>query len=109
MVKPGQRFGAFNQYAPGDIVEMSETEAAGFADKLAPAPAAPAAQPAPVEQPAPPELIAALDGLPEGALEALLAGGFVTVNQVRHAPDAALLALPGIGRATLRKIREALK
>lgn len=102
MVKPGCRFGAVDQYGPGDIVELSEQEAAGFADKLAPAPAAPATAPASLAV----DLPDALGGLPEGVVEALATGGFVAVDQVRQASDAALLALPGIGRATVRKIRE---
>lgn len=33
-VKPGYKHGATNQYEPGDTVEMTEEEAAGFLDKL---------------------------------------------------------------------------
>ncbi len=35
-VKPGYTHGAFGQHQAGDIVELSEAEAAGFLDKLAP-------------------------------------------------------------------------
>lgn len=33
-VKPGRMHGAFNQYGPGSIVELTEDEAGGFLDKL---------------------------------------------------------------------------
>jgi hypothetical protein len=33
-VKPGLMHGAFNQYGPGSIVELTEDEAGGFLDKL---------------------------------------------------------------------------
>ena len=35
-VKEGQTFGANNEYSEGDIVELTEAEAAGFEDKLEP-------------------------------------------------------------------------
>ncbi len=37
-IKPGYTHGAFGQYQAGDIVEMTEAEAKGFLDKLAPVP-----------------------------------------------------------------------
>ncbi len=33
-VRPGYRHGTQNQYGPGDVVELTEVEAAGFLDKL---------------------------------------------------------------------------
>lgn len=33
-VKPGVRHGPFDKYGPGDLVEHTEAEAAGFLDKL---------------------------------------------------------------------------
>lgn len=33
-VKTGFRHGNLNQYGPGDVVELTEEEAAGFLDKL---------------------------------------------------------------------------
>lgn len=33
-VRPGRRHGKDNEYGPGDVVEMTEQEAAGFLDKL---------------------------------------------------------------------------
>jgi len=105
-VKPGVRFGASDQHAPGDIVDLSEQEAAGFADKLAL-----------VREPAtPPRLPEALTpiseaqgSLPPAIEAALLEAGLATVEQVRATSDAGLLALPGIGRAALKKIREATR
>lgn len=35
-VRPGYRHGAQKQYGPGDVVELTEQEAAGFLDKLEP-------------------------------------------------------------------------
>lgn len=106
MVRPGCRFGAFDQYGPGDIVAMTEQEAAGFSDKLAVYldPASPPSLPKSMSQPAPGQ---ALGGLPAQVVEALARAGLDTVARVRAASDTALLALPGVGRATLRKIREA--
>ena len=36
VVREGMRFGANNQYGPGDEVELTPDEAAGFLDKLQP-------------------------------------------------------------------------
>ena len=33
-VRPGFRFGAQNQHAPGDVVQLEEAAALGFLDKL---------------------------------------------------------------------------
>lgn len=33
-VRPGFRFGAYDQHGPGTVVELTEAEAAGFRDKL---------------------------------------------------------------------------
>ena len=33
-VRPGFRFGAQNQHAPGDVVQLDEAAALGFLDKL---------------------------------------------------------------------------
>lgn len=35
-VKPGYEFGKNKEYKPGDTVELTEEEAAGFLDKLEP-------------------------------------------------------------------------
>lgn len=33
-VRPGFRFGAFDELGPGDVVELTDGEAQGFRDKL---------------------------------------------------------------------------
>ena len=33
-VRPGFRFGAFDELGPGDVVELTDVEAQGFRDKL---------------------------------------------------------------------------
>ncbi len=33
-VRPGFRFGTFDEHGPGDVVELTEYEAGGFLDKL---------------------------------------------------------------------------
>lgn len=51
VVRPGNRFGAENQYGPGDVVELTEREYRGLEDKLVPVLAA---SPAPAENPSEP-------------------------------------------------------
>ncbi len=48
-VRPGFRFGAYDQHEPGTVVELTEAEAAGFRDKLERV-----AEPAQVHQDEPP-------------------------------------------------------
>lgn len=50
-----------------------------------------------------------LGGLPDGLAERLRAGGFTTRQQVRDADDERLLAIEGVGDATLKKIRDEVK
>ena len=45
-VKPGQTFGVRSDYGPGDMVQLTEREAAGFLDKLELVDAASVEQPA---------------------------------------------------------------
>ena len=33
-VRPGRTFGMYDQYRPGDLVELTDSEAGGFLDKL---------------------------------------------------------------------------
>lgn len=47
-VRPGILHGAQRQYKPGDVLELTEQEAAGFLDKLELVPDEPAAAAAPV-------------------------------------------------------------
>jgi DNA-directed RNA polymerase alpha subunit len=44
-------------------------------------------------------------GLSEGAAQALRDAGYASVASLRKAPDEELLAVPGIGAATLQQIR----
>lgn len=46
-VRPGFRHGAQRQYGPGDVLEMTEQDAAGFLDKLELVPEEPDAAAAP--------------------------------------------------------------
>ena len=46
--------------------------------------------------------------LPDDAFEALVDAGLVTADDVRRMTDEALLALDGVGPATVRKIRKVL-
>jgi hypothetical protein len=54
-VRPGFRHGAFDQYGPGDEVQLTALEAAGFLDKLEEVAASPVAEPKsePVAEPEP--------------------------------------------------------
>lgn len=45
-VKPGRKFGKNKEFKPGDVVELTPEEAAGFLDKLTPV-----ADPVAVEDP----------------------------------------------------------
>lgn len=50
------------------------------------------------------------EGLPSGigpkTAERLFQAGFRTAEEVRSAPDEALLAIPGIGQATVAKLKD---
>lgn len=67
-------------------------------------------QPEP-EVPKAPEKITPIDSLPLDAniIAALIAGGFTTVEQVRKADEADLVAVKGIGKSTAEKIRAAVE
>ncbi len=64
-----------------------------------------AATPAPAENPQ--EFFRAVKaaGINVGIARSLYAAGFRSADQVRASDDASLLAAPGVGRATLRKLR----
>jgi hypothetical protein len=96
-VKPGLYFGYANQYGPGAVVILTDEEAAGFLDKLE-------LVTAPVEEPSAPTGWGDLDAKIVASLEA--AG--LTPAAVPTMADDALLAITGIGPATLLKIRSAL-
>lgn len=90
--------GAKRPYGPGDAVDVPE----GLAQALGLTPMAP---PEPEFAPA-----VALDvlGMPSVVSDALITAGY-TVETARAASDDELLAVKGIGPATLRQIRAALE
>lgn len=121
-VRPGYRHGKDGQYGPGDKIELSVEEAAGFLDKLELA-----------QAPTVAELVDGLTVVAEGVIGnastdaaggdslnmiepwrgleakiviALEAGG-VTPAMVATLSDEELLSVAGIGPATLSKIRAA--
>lgn len=119
-VKPGFRFGNRKQYGEGDIVHLSEQEAAGFLDKLEPVPDAPTmliVNPAPFPAPAPapilvPDAWAHIDfgDLSKSLhmISLLVEAGFTTPDHVRGANDDELLAIKGIGGKSLAVLRSVL-
>ena len=98
MVKAGRRFGAENQYGPGDKVELSPQEAAGFLDKLS----GPLAEE--VAEPDAGDL--SWGDLAAKTVAALEAAG-MTPATAKAASDDDLLAIEGIGPAALVAIRGA--
>ena len=93
-VRSGMAFGASNQYGPGDKVFLSPEEAAGFLDKLeAVEPGGEDASP--------------WGDLAANVVKALEAAGLAP-DAVLAMDDDALLAVKGIGPATLGAIRAAL-
>lgn len=105
VVKQGRHHGAMRQYGPGDVVELDEESAKLFADKLDPL-----LGEVTITSPDPQlavqgDLVEALDA---NVVDLLLAGGFTSVAEVAAASDNQLLSLDGVGRVTLRLIREAI-
>lgn len=104
IVRAGQRFGAQNQYGPGDKVLLSPEEAQGFLDKLELVPL-----------PNPPQGEGTVDGSggssPWGKLDAktvaVLEAAGLTPDVVQEMADEELLAVKGVGPATLLAIRGA--
>lgn len=95
-VKPGCYHGVGKTFGPGAIVELEPEEAAGFLDKLEPVEPAPATQAEPASE---------WGGLPDKIVDALQTAG-LTPAQVAMASDDDLLAIDGIGRAALTRVRE---
>lgn len=125
-VKPGYRHGMNNEYGPGDIVELTDHEAAPLYFKLEAIRGEPAAMAAlrqaqdttqvgASEEPARqswPEASGETDLerlLGEDLAAKLAAAGIDTLAEVRAASDKELEQIPGVGRATLKTIREATK
>lgn len=95
-VNPGCHFGASNEFAPGDIVEIEDTAAQGFLDKLTP-----------VQEPERCEAMPSWNGLDDKIARRLESAGFNPAT-VCAASDDELLAVRGIGETALEQIREAL-
>lgn len=111
-VRPGCEHGAGKRYKAGDVVELSEAEAAPFLDKLEPLPAPserPAeAQPEPSAPGANDASLGEWGGLNDATVQALREGGFADAEAVRAATDEQLQAVRGVGPRAVRNIREAL-
>jgi hypothetical protein len=84
---------AASEAGPGEVVELREP-ATGTAGASTEPPAPPAAAGPPVS---------------EAQRAALAAAGFETGEQIRNATDDQLLAVDGIGPATVEKLREATR
>ena len=115
-VRPGFTFGAFNQFGPGALVELSEFEAGGFLDKLEPVTPAPVAEPVTISGSA----VVGGDALPPiwldfgdlsrhmNMVRILIANGYDTPTAVQMASDEELIAIKGIGPKALGALRAVL-
>ena len=116
-VRHGFTFGAFNQFGPGDLVELSEFEAGGFLDKLELADGSPSpAEPVTISGSA----VVGGDALPPiwldfgdlskhmNMVRLLIANGYDTPAAVQVASDAELIAIKGIGPKALGALRAVL-
>lgn len=125
-VRPGYRYGARKEHGPGDLVRLTVTEAAGFADKLEyagpdPAPLTPSTSSNDIEDGGQPAFRVNpdnADGGPVGAegdpwgglntalVRLLRLAGYDTPEAVRATADDDLLAVKGIGAKAVALIRE---
>ena len=115
-VRPGFTFGAFNQFGPGALVELSEFEAGGFLDKLELVAPAPPAEPITISGSA----VVGDDALPPiwldfgdlskhmNMVRLLIANGYDTPAAVQMASDEELIAVKGIGPKALGALRAVL-
>lgn len=107
-VKPGYRHGISRVYGPGDAVELTEVEAAGFLDKLELVEGL-AVSPGKLRNEIEPTPLASLDGLDRDILDILADADITTVEKVMALDDEVLLAIHNIGPARLKAIREAVE
>lgn len=107
VVRPGMRHGAAGQYGPGDKVELSVGEAAGFLDKLELADdGLSTIDDGDIDS----DLVLTPDNTWRGLdakVVTLLEAGAVTPAMVATLSDDELLSVEGIGAASLKKIRSA--
>lgn len=115
-VKPGKRHGMGKRYGPGDVVELTEQEAAGFLDKLErvvdDAPPAPEQDDAPLEaEDKEIEIVVAdfssVDGISDEIQQALYDAGYLTWDDVLMAGAVKVKDdVSGVGLARARKLFE---
>ena len=105
-IKPGRRHGFNPTYTEGDELEVSQNELDAFGDKFEIVEDA-AADPEPEPLPDTPgtDLLNVLD---YQLAQMLASAGLTTMAAVKAASNKELLEIPGIGRATVTKIREVL-
>ena len=109
-VKEGQHHGRLRQYGPGDVVELTETEAAGFLDKLVLVEEAPALESSePIEDSG--DYLMPNDYVLSEVFSGYLLGvlnkaGFKSTGQVFGQTDDVLLDIKGISNKSLEKIRQ---
>ena len=106
-VKNGHRHGACKQYGPGSLVELSDSEAAGFLDKLEKVEESPAPQPKVKAYSVIDSTGVTWGDLDPAVIDRLVSAGYGPFTALA-ASDEELLAVDGIGPATLRKVRKAL-
>lgn len=102
-VRSGHRFGSGNQYGPGDKIELSAEEAAGFLDKLELVEEADEGAPNTDDKLG---QIVPWHGL-DPKLVALLEAAGVTEELVSTMTDEELVSIDGIGPKAVEKIRSA--
>ena len=108
-VRPEKRHGVGGRYGPGDIVELDESAAAAFSDKLELIEQSESEdQPMPTEELV--ELHRPLNDAFDSKLTKLLAdAGYENVEDVAGATDDELLAILGMGEKMLERTRVAIR
>ena len=93
--RPGFTHGAKDEVKPGDIIELTDREAAGLLDKFE------------WVEPALVSVGGELDSLlPANVVRALAGAGLMTIEAIKAANDETLREIVGIGAKTLELIRE---